>query len=315
MFINEIAVVGYQSLYKVKVELGAFTVIYGESDVGKSAFYRAVRALLTAESGDSFISKGESKVGVVVRLNSGEKVIWIKRKGKSCEYKMGEEVWRRNRTLPLRVSKVLQFTSLVVDGDKFYPNLRGQFDSLFLLFESSSKRARILGTLISNILLRAVRQANIERNRNEADMRAVQDLIETLERKEKFDWDDFLINIKATQYVLGRVKKGLSIQEEVGELQGKREALERLAEFSLEILPANLFTEIENLLSKHEKLDSLYNDYLFLCKGIEGHSERISDYQERLTEAKVELTELKKKMTVRCPYCKKEFSVLEMLKT
>ncbi|MBA7682377.1 hypothetical protein ES703_90727 [subsurface metagenome] len=314
MFIKEVGVQGYQSLYKVGLKLGQFTVIYGESDVGKSALYRAIRALLTAETGDSFISKGENKTGVALRLNSGEKVIWIKRRGKSCEYKLGEKIWQRNRTLPLEVSKVLQFTSLTVDGDKFYPNLRGQFDSLFLLFESSPKRARILGTLISNILLRAVRQANIERNRNEADIRAVKDLIETLERKEKFDWGEFLTKVKAAQYVLGRVKKGLSVQGEVEELQGKREALERLEEFSLEILPTNLFTEIEKLLSKHEKLESLYNDYLFLCKGIEGHSERISAYKEQLTETKTELTELKKKMTVSCPYCKREFSVLEVFK-
>lgn len=314
MFIKEVGVQGYQSLYKVGLKLGQFTVIYGESDVGKSALYRAIRALLTAESGDSFISKGENKTGVALRLNSGEKVIWIKRRGKRCEYKLGEQKWRRNRTLPLEVSKILQLTPLIVDGDKFYPNLRGQFDSLFLLFESSPKRARILGVLISNILLRAVRQANIERNRNEADIRAVKDLIETLERKEKFDWGEFLIKVKAAQHVLGRVKKGLSVQEEVEELQGKREALERLAKFSLEILPTNLFTELETLLSRHEKLESLYSDYLFLCKGIEGHSERILDYKEQLTEARTELTELKKKMTVSCPYCKKEFSVLEVLK-
>lgn len=313
MFIKEVGVQGYQSLYKVGLKLGQFTVIYGESDVGKSALYRAIRALLTAESGDSFISKGENRAGVALRLNSGEKVVWIKRRGKSCEYKMGEESWRRNRTLPLGVSKVLRLSPLTVDGDKFYPNLRGQFDSLFLLFESSPKRARILGTLISNILLRAVRQANIERNRNEADIRAVNDLIEALERKEKFDWSEFLTKVKATQYVLGRVKKGLGVQKDVEELQGKQEALERLAEFSLEILPTNLFTEIEKLLSKHEKLESLYNDYLFLCKGIEGHSERISAYKEQLIEAKNELTELKKKMTVSCPYCKKEFSVLEII--
>jgi chromosome segregation ATPase len=110
------------------------------------------------------------------------------------------------------------------------------------------------------------------------------------------------------------VKKGLGVQKDVEELRDKREALERLAEFSLEILPTNLFTETEKLLSKHEKLESLYNDYLFLCKGIEGHSERISAYKKQLTEAKTELTELKKKMTVSCPYCKKEFSVLEVFK-
>ena len=44
--IKAVQVKGYQSLYDIKVELGMFTVIYGESDVGKSAFYRALRGLI-----------------------------------------------------------------------------------------------------------------------------------------------------------------------------------------------------------------------------------------------------------------------------
>jgi DNA repair ATPase RecN len=312
MFVKEIAVQGYQSLYKVGLKLGRFTVIYGESDVGKSAFYRAVRALVTAETGDSFISKGENKVGVALRLGSGEKVVWVKRKGKSCEYKLDEKVWRRNKTLPLEISKVLQLTQLTVNGDKFYPNLRGQFDSLFLLFESPSKRARILGALISNILLRAVRKANIERNRNEADIRAVQELVETLERKEKFDWSDFLSKVKASQSVLGQVEKGLVVQKKVEILQDEREALDRLVKFSLEILPRKPFTDIEKLLSKYEKLDDLYGYYKRLDDEAGLLSRDIVRERAMLADIKKKLAELKKKMTITCPYCKKEFSSLEV---
>jgi len=312
MIIKEIAVQGYQSLYKIRLELGQFTVVYGESDVGKSALYRAVRALVTSESGDSFISKGENKVGVALRLSSGDKIIWVKRRGKSCEYRFNEKVWKRNRALPLEVAKVLKLTQLVVDGDKFYPNFRGQFDNLFLLFESSFKRARVLGTLISNILLRAVRQANLKRNRNEADVRALMELIETLERKEKFDWGKFLLNAKATRFVLNRVKKGLDVYGQLTKLRDKWEQYDTASKFSVKKFPENLFTEVEKLIEKHHKLRLLCSSYEVCTDEIRENSNFIGHSQDLLETYEGEMGELKKKLMVRCPHCKKEFSVLEV---
>jgi len=312
MFIKEIAVQGYQSLYKVGLKLGQFTVIYGESDVGKSALYRAIRALATCELGDSFISKGENRVGVALRLASGDKVVWVKRREKSPEYKLNKKVWRRNRALPLEIAKLLKLTQLSVDGDKFYPNFRGQFDNLFLLFESSSKRARVLGTLISNILLRAIRQANLKRNRNEADVRALEELIEALERKEKFDWDKFLLNAKATQYVLNRVKKGLDIYEQVTVLRDEWEKHDKASKFSVEKFPEKLFTEVEQLLTSHENLYNLYGKYEVRDGEIRDFSDFIKRAQKQLGVMKEELAELEKKLMVSCPFCKKEFSILEV---
>lgn len=312
MFIKEIAVQGYQSLYKIRLELGQFTVIYGESDVGKSALYRAVRALVTSESGDSFISKGENKAGVAFRLSSGDKVVWVKRRGKSCEYRFNEKVWKRNRALPLEVANILKLSQLVVDGDKFYPNFRGQFDNLFLLFESSSKRARVLGTLISNILLRGVRQANLKRNRNEADVRALMELIETLERKEKFNWDDFLLKAKGSRSVLNQVKKGLDVYEQLTKLRDKWEQYDTASKFSIKKFPEKLFTDLEQLTEKHHKLRLLCSGYEVCTDEIREGSNFVSHAQDLLETYEEEMKELKKKLMISCPFCKKEFSVLEV---
>jgi energy-coupling factor transporter ATP-binding protein EcfA2 len=190
--IERIDIKNYQSLHNISLEMGKFTVIFGDSDVGKSAVYRAIRGLVTAEDGDSFITEGKPKTGVSLLTPTSE-VVWIKSRGKSSTYHLyldgvKTREWNRARSLPLELAKGLMFGQMVVDGDKFYPNFRGQFDPLFMLFESSGKRARLLGSLVSNLLLKGIKIANVERNRVEADIRAMSGLAETLEKKLEVDW-------------------------------------------------------------------------------------------------------------------------------
>ena len=100
MFIKEVGVQGYQSLYKVGLKLGQFTVIFGESDVGKSALYRAIRALLTAESGDSFISKGVMTPKIIVETLGKDNINSIIKKAES-------ENSNQSRSLAKRLMKEL----------------------------------------------------------------------------------------------------------------------------------------------------------------------------------------------------------------
>ena len=191
--IKRIDIKNYQSLHNVSLEMGKFTVIFGDSDVGKSAVYRAVRGLVTAEDGDTFITEGKPKTGVSLVTSTSE-VVWVKPRGKSSTYHLfvdGKKVkdWSRARNLPGELAKRLKFEQMVVDGDKFYPNFRGQFDPLFMLFESAGKRARLLGSLVSNLLLRGIKTANLERNRVEADVRAMVGLADALEKKLEINWE------------------------------------------------------------------------------------------------------------------------------
>lgn len=204
--IKKISVKNYQSLKKVQVDLGKFTVVFGDSDVGKSALYRAIRGLASAEDGDSFITKGENRTGVAVLLEQENSkpvtIAWIKLRGKSSVYSLhnfeGIQIkdWRRARSLPGELAEKLRFEQIVVDGDKFYPNFRGQFDPLFLLFETPGKRARVLGSLVSDLLVKGIKAANTERNQNEADIRAVLAVAEDMKKKSEFDWDEIEERVK-----------------------------------------------------------------------------------------------------------------------
>ncbi len=69
--LREIRVKNYQSLRDVKIVPGDFTVIVGESDVGKSALVRAIKAPLINRTGQDFISDGAKQAGVALSFNDG----------------------------------------------------------------------------------------------------------------------------------------------------------------------------------------------------------------------------------------------------
>lgn len=316
MFITDVGIAGYQSLYRVGLKLGQFTVIYGESDVGKSAFYRALRALFTCESGDSFISKGLNKSAVVVRLKSGERVAWVKRRGKSAEYRLsgknGDKSWRRNRALPSELDAKFKIIQLIVDNEKFYPNLRGQFDRLFLLFESSSRRARVLGALISNILLTGIRTANVERNRNEADVRAMESLIEDIDKRDKFNWVTFVSELTSVHKVLTSTSKGIAVHERLQTLLEQRDLLSRWTEFSVDFLKAKFFSDLEKVVQLYLSLHEYVSKWLAVQQEVARYDQLISLILEERTRLHNDMERARKELTITCPHCKKSISILDV---
>jgi len=314
MFLKAIGVKGYQSLYEVALPLGNFTVIYGESDVGKSALYRAFRALVVAETGDSFISTGTNRAGVSVLLNSGDKVSWIKRKGKSPIYRLNDRNWQRNKTPPQEIIKKLRVFPVMVDKEPIYPNLRGQFDSLFMLFETPGKRARVLGALISNILLYGIRQANLERNRNEADIRAAQNLVDDLQKAEEFPWNDYVAKINATKRRVERGSRATALYSKLVSLRERLLQLHKISKFKAELFSETELKRIGKIVMLHEKLRGLQSHLVVAYRSLEKYNRQLEYEQGEVAKMQMEVENLKKQMTFPCPHCGKQIRYLEVVK-
>jgi energy-coupling factor transporter ATP-binding protein EcfA2 len=313
MSIREIKVRGYQSLYHVELALGDFTVVCGESDVGKSALYRALRAVFTSEEGGDFISVGEKRAQVILTLSTGDQIEWLKEQGKQSQYRMNETYWKRAKGIPDEVQKVLKLFPIVVDGEKFYPNLRGQFDNLFMLFDSSAKRARLLGSLISNFLLRGIKIANLERVRVEADIRAVSDLISGLEARESFDWSGLLLKIGVTKEMLRRISSHLELFQRLIALRSKVCQLSKIVSIKLSFLDSAW-------LEKTTKLGKAYEDLFSRSLRLTSLSEKVKQLGISLRLGKEELRVLdekiiaiKKSLILVCPHCKGEIPLWEVL--
>ena len=318
MFVEKVTVKGYQSLYDVEVGLGNFTVIYGASDVGKSAFYRAFRSVVTCEAGDSFISKGNSKAHIQVSMASGEVVHFVKRRGKSGEYALVStnhpdgQIWKRNRSIPTDIEKLLRFGAVIVEGEKAYPNFRGQFDPMFLMFESSGRKARMLGSLISNILLQGIRSANTERNRNQADVRALLELIDELEKQKDFEWDTFLIEVGAEKKILIKLKAAKDLYENIQKLVQERTKLEELSDFEVEFIPQEVLSTLDKLVGYLIQLQQLVIAIEAQQKIYEGAERSRKDLVAIQKTLATEIDEFKAQLMFSCPECGHQISRLEI---
>lgn len=169
--IREIEVSNFQSLRRLKVRLGKFTVITGRTGAGKSGFIRAMKTLAFNASGTSFITHGEkacsvSMAGDDIEMTGIDDDPWqvTITRGSRNSYKvdysqMGEResetFTKLDRKVPELVTKVMRFAPI---------NFAGQYDRPYLLDSTGSEVARVLGRLTNvTLLYRAAQEANRRR--------------------------------------------------------------------------------------------------------------------------------------------------------
>ena len=198
--LESIRIRNFQSIKKADLQPGKFSIIIGESDLGKSAIVRAIRALVYNQSGQSFITHGESKAGVGLKFDDVE-VGWIK--GESSTYKMGDLVFdKTGRSLPSEVAEELRMGEIVVGNLSFDVNIHNQLDRPFLVMETAPARAKILGELSGTNLIYLAIQSLRKDEQQDKKLRTTRigDLEKAQEELESFkglvDRQTMLVKIK-----------------------------------------------------------------------------------------------------------------------
>jgi len=167
--IHEIEVRNFQSLHHVTLEPGRFTVVVGPSNVGKSAFMRALRTLTSNRRGTEFISHGERISSIKVRTDRGTVTLTRGVAATDNTYTVTpedpghplapERIFRKlGGDVPPEVSEFLGIEA------KDPINYAGQFDKPYLLDDSAGEVARVLGSLTNvNVIFEAARESNRRR--------------------------------------------------------------------------------------------------------------------------------------------------------
>lgn len=162
--LTRVQIKNFQSLHDVDIELGQFTVIVGASSSGKSAFTRAIKAVASNALDSDYITQGTKHSAVSIETDKG-KVTIERNVGGSSAYKVnpvgGQEssYTKLNRQVPTEVTSVLGLTPFTQEVASV--NFASQFDTPYLLKESSSNVARTLGELTNvSTIFAAVREAN-----------------------------------------------------------------------------------------------------------------------------------------------------------
>ena len=216
MSFNRIEISNFQSLRRVELDLGAFTVIVGPSSSGKSALIRAFRALASNVRGSGVITRGQKQMAITGYTDTH--TITLERSDRSGAYKLCDAAGT-NLTftklageVPELVTKALRIDPVT---DRGSINFASQFDKPYLLDESGATIARELAEL-TNVtrVFEAVRAGN----------RIRANAASTLKTR-KADLED----IKGSLAAFSGLSERLALLDQVEKLAGRRKELESQA--------------------------------------------------------------------------------------
>jgi DNA repair ATPase RecN len=166
--IRQIDIRSFQSLGKVSLQLGRFTVITGRTGAGKSGLIRAIYTLAFNARGTDYITRGEksctvSMFGDEIELTGMDDDLWfaaIQRGGKD-QYQLGK-AGTKQRVFTKLQGKVPEPVSDTLRLGEI--NFATQWDHPYLLDATGGDVARVLGKLTNvTVLFKAAQEANRRR--------------------------------------------------------------------------------------------------------------------------------------------------------
>lgn len=157
--IEKITLHNFQAHKSTELELGQVTILRGPSDSGKSSVVRALNAFFNCNIKPEQAFKGEYPVEIAIYADGD--VVTMTRNSKTTTYVLGDkEFSKTNKKCPDEVKEFLGIKEYQIDTDeKIFLQIQSQNDKHFLLSESPSTIAKIIGRLSNlNIVLCASRE-------------------------------------------------------------------------------------------------------------------------------------------------------------
>lgn len=226
--IRQIEIANFQSLRKLVVRLGQFTVITGPTGSGKSGFIRAIKLAAFNARGTSYITRGEKSCSVSVAgdeiEHTGMDDRWsaVIQRGSRNAYQLSVGINQKTYTklegkVPDPVAEVMRLGEI---------NFAGQWDNPYLLDTTGSEVARVLGKLTNvTLLYRAAQEANRRRLASAQLLKTRQDDLARLqsESAQYADLPSEGDRVLAAEASLARLSALQSRQVRLGQLMGKYE--------------------------------------------------------------------------------------------
>lgn len=315
MSISELAVEHFQSLWNVKVEIGKLTVVIGHSNSGKSAFGRALKAVSRNSVAPGHVSKGATSAKLRLAYSDGSAVELHRGKGVSSYTLINEhgheELYAKcGITVPADVQKVLKTPE--GDPDLFFQT---QFDSPWLLAETGSQAAKVLGDLTNvSMLAEAAREANRRRaevlkvgsiRRKDAEaaiMRVKSEYSDLGTRREAVEQARAMLSA-----VIDAMARADQLQESADRLIAAEEAGKR-ASAQLEELTSLLksveadMEDLRDIETKVNEVEALAHEVQKQEHAYEVNASKVRGHAATIEEAEQELHEMLEEVGT-CPLC------------
>lgn len=317
MFIRRIHIRNFQSYADGEFKLHpCLNVIVGATDVGKSAFLRALRKVWRdLPSGTSFIHTGAR--GYVLKLVTDQHTVVRKVGSRSGvrvnEYIVDGECFASfGRDIPVEVCKALASELLDIgDSHDIDLNYAGQLEPPFLLLDPPSVRAKVLGVLTGSVI---VDKAGMLSNRARRDALAQVQSSNSAASQLDAELAAFPALDDVEQLLL-EVKVSLDVAHESQEryqhlqqlqasyeqaTEQRKQAQERLRK--LESVSAVDLSQAAKLLDRLQVLSSLRQDWSDAEAKVHHVQRASSKAKDNLVQTEKELKVFKKKLSI-CPLC------------
>ncbi len=268
--IESIKLINYQSHIDSSITFDSgINCIIGQSDSGKSAILKAINWIINNKpTGNAFIThkKTESSVQLSIKNNT-----IIRKKGKNVnKYVINNKDLEAFKTdVPEEVKKIINFSEL---------NFQNQFDSSFLLSNSSGEVAKILNKII-NLDVIDNSLFNIEKmkkNYKTEYERISNNIVKIEDDLNEYDWID-----EAEKKLNKLMKKESSIQKKKDKETKINIIIDKWKSYHYEI------KKYKQILS-YEKRVSILLDEQISWKEKEKKYNKLSDIYNRINNTKIE---------------------------
>jgi DNA repair ATPase RecN len=290
----KIKIKGFQSIKNsVEILVDGYSVIEGESNLGKSAVIRAIHAALSNRAGTEFITENELVCEVVIE-SLGHKVRWYKNQ-KSTLYEVdGVKINRPGRgTVPDEVRATGLYAIKTLDKELHWPQIHFQWEQPFIIGAyTDTIAAELLGASQDTVKIsRAIKLVNADvtkcKTKTEFLEKQHQELLTTVERME-----EFAVKLNALQQKMDQTEtvrnEALTKASTYRDLVGRYRSSWTGWKVSSVVAKATVPVTLD--VSHHEKLIDLHKRYTQACSIVEMSSKNqgtvpeVMDGREYITE-------------------------------
>lgn len=305
--IRGIRVKDFQAIESGTIEPGSLTVICGQGDAGKSSFLRAIRALMLNDSSADDIRHGAKKCEVEMTFEDGVTVLWWRDKKAGGCYKMGDtEYLKTGGAVPEPIAEYLGVSRIVVDSTtELTPQFSDQHDLPHIIWETGSKRARILGkaTRLDTVISA---QMSCKKSLDQSN-RTVEDVIGSLANTEAGLED--IPNYKEIEGEINLAESNLkTLQDNIKLARRAQELADKIEEVrsrAMAVAVAPLYTKLDTAaegLDQSERLQSLARKIPQLRTSLDTGAVEVDNAREALSSFETQLATACKEAGV-CEVC------------
>ncbi len=191
MWIRQLRLENFQSHKETVMDFHPnFNTIVGTGNSGKSAIVRALSFILFGQWEGSWIRNGATACKIALVFDTGVEV--IREKGAKVNKYILKVPGKADQTyenfgthVPEEIEKVIHiFKAQIGDKEELNLNLSSQLDNLFLLSNTGSYKAKVMGKLSkAHYIDYALRELNKDKKRFSGETTLIEDTIEKLEKE------------------------------------------------------------------------------------------------------------------------------------